>query len=136
VAALPLSADVHAEVYNTRILGILHTYRHPVIHQIYELRYLPVAAIILLAACFVVLWKVEQRPVPISKILFSAAAGAMGFSLFRLIVVAPFADNQVWFEAWEETTELLYVALIGAVLLIFARGLLASDSHHRIEVPA
>ncbi|MFI5380124.1 MAG: hypothetical protein ACHRHE_12565 [Tepidisphaerales bacterium] len=129
LAALPLFADIREEVYNTRILGILHSYRHPAIHQVYELRYLPIVAILLLANCLVVLWRVELRPVPISKILFSAAAGAMGFSLFRLIVVAPFAEDQVWFAAWEETTELLYVALVGGVLLVFARGLLGTASH-------
>ncbi len=121
LAALPLSAEVHADIYNTRILGVLHTYRHPVINQIYELRILPIAAIVLLAACLIVVWRVEQRPFPVSKILFSAAAGAMGFSLFRLMVVAPFANDQVWFVAWEETTELLYVAVIAGVLLIFPR---------------
>ena len=124
VAALPLFSDVRAEVYNTRILGILHSYRHPVIHQIYELRYLPIAAIVLLAGAFVLLWRVETRPVPISKILFSAAAGAMGFSFFRLLVVAPFANNQVWFTVWEETTELLYVAMVAGSLLIFPRIML------------
>jgi rhodanese-related sulfurtransferase len=125
LAVMPLCSDFRNVAYNTRVLGVLHSYRHPVVHQLYELRYLPLLAVLLLAACFTVLWLVERRPVVYSKILFSAALGAMGFSLLRLVLVAPFSDNQVWFAFWEETTELLYVGLAGAVLLFFQRGLLA-----------
>jgi rhodanese-related sulfurtransferase len=127
LAAMPLCAGFRNAAYNTRVLGLLHSYRHPVVHQLYELRYLPVLAVILLAGSFLALWLVERRPVPYSKILFSAAVGAMGFSLLRLMLVAPFADNQVWFAFWEETTEVLYVGLVGAVLLFFQRGLLAKQ---------
>jgi rhodanese-related sulfurtransferase len=123
VAALPLFAPLHAQAYNTRILGALHVYRHPVIHQLYELRYLPMVAIILLAACFLVLWLIEHHPVPWSKALFSAAIGAIGFSMFRMVLVACFADNQVWFAAWEETTELLYVGMVAGVLVVWRSGL-------------
>jgi aminoglycoside phosphotransferase (APT) family kinase protein len=47
----------------------------------------------------------------------------IAFSMFRLVLVASFVDNQVWFAFWEETTELLFVGLVGAVLLLFQRGL-------------
>ncbi|MCX6925527.1 MAG: hypothetical protein NT154_20305 [Verrucomicrobia bacterium] len=40
---------------------MLHSYRHPVIHQVYELRYLPVAAMVLLAASFATLWLLERN---------------------------------------------------------------------------
>ena len=52
----------------------------------------------------------------------------MGFSWFRLILVASFMDNQVWFVAWEETTELLFVGLVYAVLTLFGRGLLTKET--------
>ena len=83
-----------------------------------------------------VLWLVERRPVVVSKILFSAAVGAMGFSLLRLMLVAPFSDNQVWFAFWEETTELIYVGLIGAVLALFQRGLLPAQQPQKGEAGA
>ena len=123
VAAIPLCSSLRTTGYVTRIFGVAHTYRHPLIHQIYELRYLPIAAIVLLAACFLVLLLKERHPVPLSKILFSAAAGAIGFSLFRLVLVASFIDNQVWFAAWEEITELLFVGIVAGILFVFARGL-------------
>jgi len=136
LAIMPLCARFCPVAYNTRVLGLLHSYRHPVVHQLYELRYLPVAAVILLAGSFLVLWLVERRPVPYSKILFSAALGAMGFSLLRLMLVAPFADNQVWFAFWEETTELLYIGVVGAVLVFFRRGLLAESQPAKGAVDA
>jgi len=136
LAAMPLCSDLRHVAYNTRVLGVLHSYRHPVVHQLYELRYLPALAVILLAGCFLVLWLVERRPVVVSKILFSAAVGAMGFSLLRLMLVAPFSDNQVWFAFWEETTELIYVGLIGAVLALFQRGLLPAQQPQKGEAGA
>jgi hypothetical protein len=136
LAALPLFSEFRDTAYNTRILGILHSYRHPVMHQLYELRYLPVAAMVLLAASFATLWRLERRSVARSKILYSAALGAMGFSLLRLLMVASFADNQVWFVVWEETTELVFVGLVGGVLMVFARGLLAQLPPDKGEVRA
>ena len=136
LALMPLCSGFRPVAYNTRVLGMLHSYRHPVMHQLYELRYLPVLAVVLLAASFLVLWLVERRPVVYSKILFSAAVGAMGFSLLRLMLVAPFGDNQVGFAFWEETTELLYVGVVGAVLVFFQRGLLAKQPPGKGEVGA
>ncbi len=129
LATLPLFSLFRSLAYNTRVLGVLHSYRHPVVHQLYELRYLPVLAMVLLGGCFATLSLIERRPLFYSKVLFSAALGAMGFSLLRLMLVAPFSDHQVWFAFWEEATELLYVGLIGAVLVFFRRGLLANRRH-------
>jgi len=136
LAAIPLFSDFREAVYNTRILGILHSYRHPVIHQVYELRYLPLAALVLLIASFATLWLLERRSVTRSKILYSAALGAMGFSLFRLLLVASFVDDQVWFVVWEETTEVMFVGLVGGVLMIFAHGLLAQGPPNESVVRA
>ncbi|MGD0537667.1 MAG: hypothetical protein ABSC03_08480 [Verrucomicrobiota bacterium] len=129
LATMPLCSPFRSIAYNTRVLGVLHSYRHPVVHQLYELRYLPVLAVVLLCGCFVILSLIERRPLLYSKVLFSAALGAMGFSLLRLMLVAPFSNNQVWFAFWEEATELLYVGLVGAVLVFFRRGLLVNPRH-------
>lgn len=124
VAALPLFAPLRPQAWNTRIFGAPFSYGHPVVHQVYELRVLPVIAIALLLACAAVLLFLERRPVPVAKLLLSAAVGAMSFSFLRLLLLAAFADDQVWFGAWEETTELLYVGLVASTLLAFERGLL------------
>jgi hypothetical protein len=127
-AAIPLFSSFREYGYNTQILHLPHVYRHPLVHQYYELRYLPVAGLVLLAMCFVWLLLVERRPVPVSKALFAAAIGAIGYSYFRFILVAAFIDNQVWLAAWEETTELLFVTLAGGVLLIFRQALFLDRS--------
>jgi hypothetical protein len=136
LAALPWCSGFREAAYNTRVLGVLHTYRHSILHQWYELRYLPVMAMVSLAGCFLVVWRWERRPMIYGKILFSAALGALGFSWLRLIMVASFIDNQVWFAVWEETTELLFVGLAGAVLVLFKHGLLARQPPYQSKAAA
>jgi len=58
-----------------------------------------------------------------SKIFFAGALGACGFSLFRFLVFQGYRDNLVWMDFWEETTELLYIAGIVAILWYFRRSL-------------
>jgi rhodanese-related sulfurtransferase len=124
LAGVPLLASFRTTAYNTSIFGVLHTYTHPILEQVYEWRFLPVVAVALLSASFFVLWLVERHPTPLAKILFAAGAGALGFSFFRLVLVACYSDHLVWFDAWEETTELMYTLLVGGVLIVFHRGLL------------
>jgi rhodanese-related sulfurtransferase len=118
-AALPLFSTLRDTAYNTLIFGTVYGYRHPLMHQLYEIRYLPAAAVVLFAFCFITLLLIEHRKVQLSKVLFSAAAGAMAFSYFRLLLVAAFVERQVWFAAWEETSELIYILLAGSALCLF-----------------
>jgi len=127
MAFLPLTAGLSAASYNTEILGTFDNYSHPVIHQVYEIRLLPVAAIVLLAGALAVLLPRGESSVAWSKLLFSAGAGALGFSLLRLAIYAPFEQRQVWYTFWEEITELLFICGVAAILWIFRRGLLAGD---------
>jgi rhodanese-related sulfurtransferase len=119
-AALPFFSPFRDTAYNTLIFGFIYGYRHPLVQQVYELRYLPAAAIILLTICFFVLLA-ERRNVRLSKALLSVALGAMTFSFFRLLLVAVFIECQVWFAAWEETSELVYVVLAGGVFILFPK---------------
>ncbi len=119
LAALPLFAPVQYAAYSTRIFGAVHGYGHAVLHQLFELRFLPgLTLVLLLAAGAVVLW-FERRTGPISRVLVSAAFGAIAFSYFRLILVAVFSEVQVWFAVWEEVSELVFVGLVGVVVLSF-----------------
>jgi rhodanese-related sulfurtransferase len=120
-AALPLFSPMRDTAYNTLIFGTIYGYRHPIVHQIYELRYLPAAAIVLLTFCFFALVLLERRNVQLSKVLFSAAIGAMTFSYFRLLLVAAFIERQVWFAAWEETSELIFILLACSPLFLFPK---------------
>ena len=105
--------------YNVTILGSFYNYTHAVVHQLFEIRYCPLLAMILLTASLVVLAFKKDHPVEVSKVLFAAAFGPLGFSLFRALLLAAYRDNMVWFVFWEEATELLFVAMAGAILWLF-----------------
>jgi hypothetical protein len=51
--------------------------------------------------------------------------GALGFALFRAGLNALFADALIWFEFWEEATELLFVAATMFTLWQFRDSILA-----------
>jgi rhodanese-related sulfurtransferase len=123
ICFMPLSAELLPLAYNTEILGSFYNYSHPVVHQLFEVRYLPVAALVLFATAWGILKFGKTDPVPWSKVLFAAGVGAIGFSFFRLILLHVYRDHLAWFGFWEEVTELLFVAGTGLVLWIFQRGL-------------
>jgi hypothetical protein len=50
----------------------------------------------------------------------------LGFSFFRLTLNAIFINHLVWFEFWEEATELMFVAATAFLLWQFKRTLLES----------
>jgi rhodanese-related sulfurtransferase len=120
---LPYCADPSAVSYNTRIFGTFYNYSHPTVHQLYETRFLPAAALLLLLASLLVLVAKRSEPVAWSKVLFAAGCGALGFAFFRLILLQVFRDHLVWFSTWEELTELLFIASAGVVLWIFRLGM-------------
>jgi hypothetical protein len=128
----PLLATPSNVSYNTYIVGTLYNYSHLVIHQIFEIRYCPILALVLVSISFVFLLLKTDRPVPaISKVLFAAGIGAWGFSMFRLVLNVVYQDNLVWSSFWEELTELLYVAAIVWVLWIFRHRLFQGNVQGR-----
>jgi rhodanese-related sulfurtransferase len=120
---MPLTAELLPLSYNTDIFGTSYNYSHPVVHQLFEVRFLPVAALVLLGVSWSILMFGKTDPVQWSKVFFTAGAGALGFSFFRLILLHVYRDHLAWFGCWEEVTELLFVAGTGMVLWIFRRGL-------------
>ncbi len=96
------------------------------IYQVYENRLLPLLALLCFAAAYVPLWLPVREPFPtLTLILVSAGGGALVFSLGRLALGMMYATNLVWFNAWEEVTELAFVVAVGAVLWVFRSALLA-----------
>ena len=93
--------------------------------QIYEIRYCPLAAVLLLAIALAVLAFKRRDPVLWSKVFFAAGVGAVGLSFLRLAILQLYRDNLAWFTFWEEVTELIFVAGAGLVLWFFREGLLA-----------
>jgi hypothetical protein len=123
VSFMPLTAGLISVSYNTRILGTLYNYSHAVIHQLYEIRFLPIAAILLFVASWCFLRFGKREPVAWAKAFFAAGIGAISFSFFRMILLHAYSEDLVWFAAWEEITELLFILGVGLLLLIFRHGL-------------
>jgi rhodanese-related sulfurtransferase len=123
VSLAPLCAQLAAVSYNTRIFGTFYNYSHSIVYQVFEVRYLPAVAALLLTASLLLLQFKRNNPVLWSKVFFAAGAGAIGFSFFRLVMFHAYRDNLVWYAAWEEITELLFIVGVGIVLWIFRHGL-------------
>jgi rhodanese-related sulfurtransferase len=129
LSAMPFLAPFNTMTYNTFVLGTFYTYSHPVIHQVFEIRYCPTLAITLFGLSLIVLLVKKDKPAPLAgKLFFAAGMGALGFGMFRLLLGAVFENNLVWFDFWEEITELLYMASVGCVLWIFRRRLFQKTS--------
>jgi hypothetical protein len=127
LAAIPFCSTVKAVSYNTHIWGAFYNFSHPVLYQIYEIRFCPVFAIIFYLISFLVLRLKKSDAVEWAKIFFAAASGALGFGLLRLIFFSLHSENQVWFDFWEETTELIFVAGVGFILWAFRKSLFAKS---------
>lgn len=127
LAFVPILAPFRTTAYNTVILGTPYSYLHPVALQLFEIRYCPMVALVLLAGAFGLLLIVKKRPTSAgARALFAAGAGALVFGALRLALLSIFEGDQVWASFWEELTELEFVLGVGAVLWIFRASLLAT----------
>jgi hypothetical protein len=126
LALMPFSVDLNTDAYQTEILGKMHHYFHPVSAQLLELRYCPALALLLFTASWLVLLFKRNRPVALAKPLFAGAAGALSFGLLRMFFTLTFRDDLMWFDVWEEVTELLFILGTAAVLWVFRTSLFPS----------
>ena len=127
LAFIPLTAEPYMVSFNTQILGAIYNYSHPMIHQLYEIRWCPWFAVLLFAITFIILLFRRDDPVTPAKLCFAAATGYLGFSFFRLFLYAPYHDDFVWFVFWEEITEMVFVLGALFVLWAFRHGLFAKE---------
>lgn len=127
IALMPLSSDWHTVSYNTTIFGRTYNYSHLLIYQQFERLYCPIIAIILFIVSSLVLLFKKDYPISTAKLFFAAGAGPLGFSLMRTMLAGFYSSNLVWFNVWEEGTELLFIAGVCAVLLIFKQGLFPTE---------
>jgi hypothetical protein len=130
LAVMPLNVTLQDAPYTTRIFGVLHLYAHPIANQLYELRFNPAMAIVLLTVSLVLLQMGKDPGLMRAKIFFAAGVGFWGFAFLRLALFTFYRDNLVWFAFWEEATELILVASIGCVLWIFRAALWRADAAH------
>ena len=110
IAFLPLSTDWYATSYNTIVFGTFFNYSHPLVHQVFEKIYCPTTAAVLFAVSLLILIFAKDNPLPLAKIFFAAGVGPLGFGIFRTALLGLYNNNMVWFNFWEEATELLFIA--------------------------
>lgn len=127
IALMPLMAQPLNFSLETRVFDLPRILTHLMPIQWYELRFSPVAALVLMLASWVALaWRGGvPAGIRVSKILLSLAAGHLGFSLMRLAFAAFYRQGLVWFIFWEELTELLLIAGVLVVVLLIRPGWLA-----------
>jgi len=126
LAGIPLTASPDAVSYNTTILGTPYNYTHALVQQLFEIRFAPIAAVALLSLSFGTLALIGPQGVRNAKVLFAFGIGYLIFSLLRLMLLSMYSTDMVWFVFWEEATELMLMAAILAVLLVFRQRLLAA----------
>ena len=126
---IPIQSSLQPDAYTVSILGFPYTYTRLNFYQNYEHLFLPILALIAFTISFVLLlW--NRDVIPQTTIFFLCGGlGALGFSFFRVALNALFVDNLVWFEFWEEVTELMFVGTVGFVLWHYKNILLEKTTY-------
>ncbi len=126
VGAIPLLAPLVPQAYSVTVLGFPYSYARLEPYEFIERRLLPILAITLLFAAWLPLLRKGEPPVPgITKGLASAGLGALGFCLLRVFLSSLFVRDLVWFEFWEEATELIFVGCVALALWHLRQAFLA-----------
>jgi rhodanese-related sulfurtransferase len=125
LAVIPLLSPFSYTAYNTQIGMVTHYYVRPLVHQWFEARYSPLAAIVLVTLALFVLQLTPRTTLhPLARALFCAGVGFFGFAMFRVTLGMVYAEALVWATFWEELTELMFVAVGIYVLWVFQHSLL------------
>jgi hypothetical protein len=128
IALMPLASAPQMVSYNTTILGYPYNYSHPVVYQVFQSHFCPIHAVLLLGAALLVLLRDKPDAVALAKPLFAAGVGPLGLALLRFVIFRPHIDDLVWFQLWEEVTELLFVTGVLCVVWVFRSRLFATGS--------
>lgn len=127
VSFMPLEAEFTLGGYAAQVFGYPHVFAHALAYQAYEIRFAPLAASFLFSAALLA-ESLPKRRYPAgeswAKFFLAGGLGYLSFGLMRLAFISFYRDHLAWFVFWEELTELLLVAAIGASLYFFRMGLL------------
>jgi hypothetical protein len=124
LAVLPLCARLAPFAYKTSVFGFPYSYARQPLYEWYEDRALPTLALACFALAWIPLLRKNGSPLPTwTKSFFAAGLGALGFSFFRLALSSIFSANLVWFEFWEEGTELMFMLGLAFLLWQFRSSL-------------
>jgi hypothetical protein len=123
VAFIPLTANLKEGGQLNPVLGSLVNYSPTLFSQWFEFRYCAALAIGLFSVSWLVLLKKRNDPVSASKVWLAAGLGPLGFGTTRLFLISTYSDQLMWSAAWEEVTELLFVAFVAVALWLFRHRL-------------
>lgn len=117
LAVSPTSSGYHADIY-----GFPYVYARFEFNQWVESRALPVASILFFSlALLFTLRATQSKLTNAAKAFLSTGIGLLAFSILRLSLGAMFAERLVWFEFWEEMTQLIIISTIAFLLWQFKR---------------
>jgi hypothetical protein len=133
-AMLPLTAGFKHIAYRAEILGRPQFYSHPMSCQLFENDFCAALGVLLVGASWLVLMLKRDDPLPASKALLAAGLGPLAFGATRLFFTSTFSQNLLWFDVWEELTELLFILGIGAVLWTFRAALFGKVKANANEI--
>jgi hypothetical protein len=121
---IPLAAKISEISYDAHIFGAQYNYTWLIVDQLFEIRYCPLLALAMFLLAFLVMARSKEQFIPtLTKILYSAGVGALGFGLFRLFLNSTFIQNLAWADSWEEITEFTLMIIIAYVLYLFQERL-------------
>ena len=127
LCALPLLVPVRFAAQGAVILGTPYTYAHPALYQLFETRYSPLLAALFFTAALLAFLLRRERAWSTAKLFFAAGAGFLSFAFFRLVLFSLFRERLYWFVIWEEWSEMMFIAALWLVILLFRKKpLLAS----------
>ena len=136
VSLMPLSAALRPANWETEVFGSTVEYGAPILNHIVELRLYPLLGTLVLLVAFALLWgnaKAIRRAEPV----FFAGLGFVAYSSLRHLLINTYRDELYWSDFWEETTELMLIAFLGTLLIVFRRQLgLVTDDKERKQEPA
>jgi len=113
---IPILSPLQSEVYAVSIFNFPYSYTRLDFYEVYERRMLPILAIIAFIVTYLSLLRKSETISFLTKVFLCAGLGALSFSFFRVALNAIFVNDMVWFEFWEEATELMFVGTIGFIL--------------------
>lgn len=129
LAAIPFLAPLEPQAYAVSIFGFPYSYARLEPYEFYERRALPAMAMLSFVVALIPLLRKGEPPLPlITRLFASAGLGALGFSMFRVTLDAVFVGNLVWFEFWEEATELIFIAAVAFTLWQFRHAVFGDKS--------
>ncbi len=112
LAAMPLTAPIGSHFYIGKVFNSSVIFGHPVIYQVLEARFYPLAALVFFVVSFFTLLFQREAGFEGSKIFYAIGLGPLGFSLMRFLCYWGYKENPLWADVWEEITEFLFIAFV------------------------